>query len=118
MSNDINIDAPGSTTDWRRPLLMVLTLSLLTAALALRMSGDATLWHMLLRPAMAFGCLWLAWPTVRRPANWLPPGVAAVTLLLIGVVAARPKLLVVLLPMAGVLGTLAAVIRLVRGPSR
>ena len=99
-------------------MLAVSALGLLAAGGALWLSGDDSIWHMLIRPAFAFGCLWLAWPTVRRPASWLPPGVAAVSLIAIGAVAARPRLLVVVLPMAGVVGTLAAVIRLVRGPSR
>lgn len=118
VTNEIDIDVRESTTDWRRILLAVLTLCLLIAGGALWFSGDDKLWHMLMRPALAFGCLWLAWPMVRRPVHWLPPGVAAAVLLGIGAVAARPRLLVVVLPMAGVLGALAAVIRVVRGPRR
>ncbi len=116
--------APENASDYRRPFLLVLALTLLIAGGGLRLFSvdGAGGWQtagsaMMFRMGIAFGALWLAWPSLRRPASWLPPGAAAATLVLLGAVAARPRLLPVLLPLAGGIATLAAIIRLLRGLS-
>ena len=66
----------------------------------------------LLRIAIVLGCLWMAWPSLKRPAAWLPAGVAGACLVGLMAIAARPKLVVMVVPVVGVIATLATVKRM------
>jgi hypothetical protein len=68
----------------------------------------------MLRFALVLGALWVAWPTIRRPAMWMPPGLAAVTLIAIGACVIQPRLAIALFPLVGVLITLAGFLRFFR----
>lgn len=59
--------------------------------------------------------LWLAWPSLKRPAKWLPAGAAVVGVVALIVVAAQPRLLIPAIPIVGGLITLSAFIRVFRG---
>lgn len=63
------------------------------------------------RIGLIFGALWLAWPTLRRPANWLPPGFAMLGVLFLGVLAVQPRSVLVLAPLLVGLLTLASIVR-------
>ncbi len=71
-----------------------------------------------LRIGLVLAALCLAWESLKRPASWLPPGLAVAGVVGIAVVAAQPRLLVVLLPAAGVLLALGGIIRMLRRSSR
>jgi hypothetical protein len=58
--------------------------------------------------------LWLAWPSLRRPAKWLPPGLLAIVLVAVGACAVQPRLVFVLVPLVGGLITFAGFIRFFR----
>lgn len=101
------------------PLLLPLAIAFaLLALLVWKLKGDliggvgAT---SLGRTSLLLGMIWLAWPSLQKPANWLPPGIAVV--LLGGVVACgmQPKLAIVLVPLVGTLIAFSGFLRAFRG---
>ncbi|WP_237607154.1 hypothetical protein [Roseimaritima sediminicola] len=105
---------------WRRWVILALAIVLLLAGVGLRLASDEASGHgqfgsgSMIRLGIVFGAIWLAWPSLRRPATWLPPGMAIALLALVGVVAVQPRLLPALLPAAGLLLTLSAAVRMFR----
>lgn len=69
----------------------------------------------LARLALVMGTLWIAWPVIRKPALWLPPGALLVGLLALGVCVVQPRLAIALVPAASAVIGLAAILRLFRG---
>lgn len=53
------------------------------------------------RVGLVMGGLWIAWPSLLRPINWLPPGIAVAGVIALGVIAARPNLAIVAIPLVG-----------------
>lgn len=53
------------------------------------------------RVGLVMGGLWIAWPSLLRPINWLPPGIAVACVIALGVIAARPALALVAIPLVG-----------------
>ncbi len=115
----MNSNQPG-TADYRRGLLLVLSLCLLSTSAwvlwryentgTVKMVGSATG-----RIGLVLGALWLAWPALNKPAKWLPPGFAVLGVGLLAVLAAQPRLIVVMLPAFGGLLVLASIVRAMRG---
>lgn len=68
----------------------------------------------LTRIGMVFAALWLAWDSLRRPARWLPPGLAVLGVVSVVVVTAQPKLIIAILPLVGIVTVLASVLRVFR----
>jgi hypothetical protein len=66
------------------------------------------------RLTLVLGALWLAWPTVRRPAMWLPPGLAAVAVIALGACVVQPRLAIAIFPALGALIALAGFLRFFR----
>lgn len=66
------------------------------------------------RIALVMTALWLAWPSLQRPARWLPPGFAMMLVVTLGILAARPRLIVIAIPALGILLVLATVIRAIK----
>lgn len=66
------------------------------------------------RIGLVLGALWMAWPSLLRPASWLPPGFAVLGVFVLAVLAAHPRLIVVLLPAFGGLLVFATVVRAMR----
>jgi len=66
------------------------------------------------RVGLVMGALWLAWPSLRRPASWLPPGFAVIGVVTLGVLAAQPRLIIVAIPALGTLLALATFIRAIK----
>ncbi|XZE51398.1 hypothetical protein SH139x_003049 [Planctomycetaceae bacterium SH139] len=83
--------------------------TLSTAEGGLHMLGNS-----LLRIGIVMLALWLALPTLKQPLLWLPPGVAGLCLVMIGVLAAQPRLIVLILPALVVLISMRWVFRLLR----
>jgi hypothetical protein len=108
-----------STHDYRRSLVLVLSVGLLsisgwmlwnyentgTVKFAAAASG---------RIGLVLAALWLAWPTLRKPASWLPPGFAVLGVLMLAILAAQPRAVVVMVPAFGALLALASFVRAMR----
>jgi len=69
------------------------------------------------RTALLLGVVWMAWPSLRKPATWLPPGIAAVMLGAVIACAMQPRLVFVIAPLVGSLIAFAGFLRYFRGPS-
>lgn len=109
-------------SDLRRLLVLALALILL-------IGGGLGKWYegadsipfasaAMIRIGLVLGALWLAWPSLRRPARWLPPGAAVIGVIALAVVAAQPRLIIVAIPAVGALISLAAMARAFRRSSR
>jgi hypothetical protein len=70
------------------------------------------------RIGLVLAALWLAWPSLQRPASWLPPGIVVLCVLALAVIAAQPRLVVVAVPAVAALIALAGFVRMMRGSSR
>ncbi len=66
------------------------------------------------RLAMLLGLVWLAWPSLQKPAEWLPSGITAIVLVCMGACAVQPRLLLVLVPLVGTLIGIGAAVRFLR----
>lgn len=69
---------------------------------------------MLGRLGLMMSALWLAWPSLRRPASWLPPGAIMLVVGAIAIVAVRPRLVALIIPAVGGLVTLGWLVKLFR----
>lgn len=69
----------------------------------------------LARLAMVMAALWIAWPAVRKPALWLPPGALVLGLVALGVCVVQPRLAIALVPAASALIAFSAILRYFRG---
>ena len=67
-----------------------------------------------LRVGLLLLACWIAYPMLRKPVAWLPPGAVAVGVILLGAVAASPRLLPFLIPVFGALLALGAFVRYLR----
>lgn len=105
--------------DLRRPLVLALSVSLLVVggAIYVTADGDAAAFgaNGMLRIGLVFGGLWLAWDSLRKPARWLPPGLAVLGVIGMAMVAAQPKMLIAVLPAFTVLLTVGSIVRAIRG---
>lgn len=124
----VDTSANAVETSWRRRVIGGLALVMLVAGGVAYFTsvGEETLGSAsahafataaLVRVGLVLGALWLAWDSLRRPAKWLPPGLAVAGVIGIVVVAAQPRLLLAIGPALGVLGVLSAVMRVFRTKS-
>ncbi len=106
-------------TDHRRTLVAIMAVVLLSGSVAFWWFGEggsgtfAT--AAMGRIGLVLVALWLAWPSLRRPARWLPPGMAVAGVITLAVLAAQPKLMVVVIPAFFGLLTLATIVRVFKG---
>lgn len=102
-------------TDWRRLLVLVCAIGMLAGCLAMARYGEGGSSNFasgaMGRIGLVLAALWLAWPSLRRPASWLPPGIAAAGVLALAVLAAQPRLIVAAVPALGALLAVAAIVR-------
>lgn len=110
-------DTVSRPTDNRRVMVGVIAVALLLICGVLSWKfGSADSARVVIaatgRIGLMMAALWLAWPSLKRPARWLPPGIAMAGVVGLAVVAARPTLILVVLP---AIGTIAAITVFVRG---
>ncbi len=67
------------------------------------------------RIGLVLAALWLAWPSLRRPASWLPPGIPVLCVIALAAIAAQPRLVIVAVPAVAMLTILATFVRSFRG---
>ncbi len=110
---------PDSNTppDVRRTLLLVISILLLMACAVTtwRFGSDGSARFLSAatgRVGLLMGALWLAWPSLKKPARWLPPGIAVAGVIGLAVIAVRPQLMLVVFP---AIGTIAAITIFIRG---
>jgi hypothetical protein len=106
-------------SDYRRTMVLVLAIGLLLVCgfvtWRYEQSGSAKFAAAATgRIGLVMGALWLAWPSLRRPAKWLPPGVAVLGVVTLAILAAQPRLIIVAIPVFGGLLALATLIRSIK----
>ncbi|QDT02987.1 hypothetical protein K227x_13660 [Rubripirellula lacrimiformis] len=106
-----------SPTDPRRTMLLVISIGLLVACAVVTWKfgseGSARFLSAATgRVGLLMGALWLAWPSLKKPARWLPPGIAMAGVIGLAVMAVRPQLILVVVP---AIGTIAALTVFIRG---
>lgn len=111
-------------SDPMRGMILVLTIIFALAAGGIRWGvyqwgPSNSLWMVssvgMTRLALVLAAMWIAWPTIRRPAMWLPPGVAAIALVALGACVVQPRLAIAMIPLLGGLIALAGFVRFFRG---
>ena len=104
--------------DIQRAVILVFAVGLLTWGAAGEISSDqigkSVFNAALLRVGFVLLACWIAYPIIRRPASWLPPGATAVGVILIGATVFNPKLLIVLIPLFSALLGFGAFVRFFR----
>ncbi|MEM6779354.1 MAG: hypothetical protein AAF670_16995 [Planctomycetota bacterium] len=102
------------TLTYRRMMTGIFSAALLAGAAGLHVTGQAAalsgsesagafLVAAMTRIGLVAGAFWLAWDSLRRPARWLPPGLVAIGIIGIVVVAVQPRMVMALLPAFGLL---------------
>jgi hypothetical protein len=113
------------TADPMRGFILFLTLLFSILAVTIRIFGDqsgqvsGSIVRVapigLARLAMVMGALWIAWPAIRKPALWLPPGALFVALLSLAICVVQPRLAIALIPAATLVIAFAGFLRFFRG---
>ena len=116
----MSTDKPETPThDYRRSLVLVLSIALLSISGWVLWNYENTGTVKFVASAsgrigLVLAALWLAWPTLKRPASWLPPGFAVLGVLLLAILAAQPRTVVVMVPAFAALLALASFVRAMR----
>ncbi|MGI9474952.1 MAG: hypothetical protein ACR2NZ_25700 [Rubripirellula sp.] len=110
---------PERPRDYRRTMVLVISIVLLVtfAVVSWRFGNQGSAKFVAAatgRIGLVMAALWLAWPSLRRPASWLPPGFAVIGVVALAVLAAQPRLIVVAIPALGTLLALATVVRSIK----
>lgn len=113
-----SVDRKAPAREPQRWLLTAVALACLVAAIVLRSQFGTTMTMFvsaaLFRISLVLGAISLAWDSLRKPARWLAPGMAAACLVGLAIMAAQPRLVLVIAPLAGVVLTAGAVMRSMR----
>ena len=110
------IESQSSPPDIRRTMLLILAVGLLIAygVLSWRYGQSNVAAAATGRIGLVLGALWLAWPSLSRPAQWLPPGFAVMGVLALVMLAANPRMIIVAIPALGTLLVLGTIIRMIK----
>ncbi|WP_231603196.1 hypothetical protein [Neorhodopirellula pilleata] len=109
----------------RRPIAGILAAMMLSLAAVASVTPWLTDWtgsestrdfliSAMTRIGLVIGAIWLAWDSMRRPARWIPPGLAVAGVVGIIVIAAQPKLIFAIVPLLGGLAVLTSIVRVIR----
>ncbi|WP_286177687.1 hypothetical protein [Stieleria mannarensis] len=104
--------------DVRRAMALAMSITMLIAALlAWWFASDSTGTFVAAacgRIGLVLGALWLAWPSLKRPAKWLPASAPVIGVIALVVLAAQPRLIIPAIPIVGGLITVSALARAFR----
>jgi hypothetical protein len=106
-----------SNWSWRRSVVGVFSITcLLIGGYQTTIgSGDGLMGRsVFLRAGVAFLMLWIAWPSLVRPAKWLPPGILLLAMIGLAILIGQPKLIPAVLPLFGFVTVAAIVITYLR----
>ncbi|QDV46443.1 hypothetical protein Enr13x_63520 [Stieleria neptunia] len=102
----------------RRLMALVLAITMLIASLLAWWFGSGSTAEFTAaacgRIGLVMGALWLAWPSLKRPAKWLPASAPVIGVIALVVLAAQPKLIIPAIPIVGGLITVSALARAFR----
>ena len=108
--------------NFRRTLLLILAILLLVGSVVAWWLGSESSAKFAAaamgRIGLVLAALWLAWPSLRRPARWFPPAVAVIGVISLMVLAAQPRLIFAVVPAAATLVTVTMLVRGFRGPPK
>ncbi|MEL6110038.1 MAG: hypothetical protein AAFU85_28840 [Planctomycetota bacterium] len=68
------------------------------------------------RIGLVLGAIWLAWPSLKRPARWLPAGAPVIGVVALIMIAAQPRLILPAMMIVPALIAFSAVVRMFRTP--
>ncbi|MCO8120286.1 hypothetical protein NHH03_00960 [Stieleria sp. TO1_6] len=106
---------PFNVSDIRRLMALLLSITMLLLSLAAWwfMSGSSGQFAAAAcgRIGIVMAALWLAWPSLKRPAKWLPASAPVIGVIALIVIAAQPRLILPAIPIVGGLITLSALAR-------
>ena len=110
---------PETSFDDRRPLTLIASLILMGGSALCYFYGTgnnaAAAGAVLGRVGAVLFALFIAWPSLRRPAAWLPAGAAIICVVALIAIAAQPKLVIYAIPATGLLIFLSGMVRVTRG---
>ncbi|WP_168565720.1 hypothetical protein [Crateriforma spongiae] len=118
---DRSKSSPSSTArrsggiDWMRHAVLLIAVILFVVAVVVRQSetaaGGQFFGAACFRIGLVFAAVWLAWDSLRRPARWFPPVALMAGLGVLAAIAAQPRLALVMIPAAGAIVAIGAVVR-------
>ena len=116
--NKTSPDHDSGSTDIRRLLALVISITMLIVALAAWWFSAGSTGKFVAaacgRIGLVMGALWLAWPSLKRPAKWLPASVPVIGVIALVAIAAQPRLIIPAIPIVGGLITLSALVKAFR----
>lgn len=101
------VDRRQQRIDYRKWLLLIIGVACVSSGIYINAvdrgeMGQRFASNSIMRIGIVLLALWLALPALKKPLSWLPPGIVAFCLVMVGVLAAQPKLIFVIAPAAGV----------------
>lgn len=112
-------DQPSSP-EVRRWLALAISVVLMIIALGIWLTSTDSSGEFFaaacVRIGMVLFALWLAWPSLKRPARWLPAGAPVIGVVALIAIAAQPRLIFPAMMVVPVLITLSALVRAFRKP--
>lgn len=111
-------DRNDTQQDYRRTLVLVASIVLLIGYVFAKVYGFGSSAEFaeaaMGRIGLVLAALWLAWPSLQRPAQWVPPGIAMLCLFGLVALAAQPNLRTLVLPAIGALIAAGVVVKALR----
>lgn len=115
-------NAGSPLSDARRLMTLVVSVVMLVASLVAWLVWDDSTGNFVAaacgRIGLVMAALWLAWPSLKRPAKWLPASAPVIGVVALIVIAAQPRLVIPAIPIVAGLITLSAFVKAFRGGKR
>ena len=125
MGKKAKVSRGGQSFDYRRAMALAMAIVLLTISAVAHFTSDSgtdSSRDFLIaasgRIGIVLAALWRAWPSLKRPAKWLPASAPVIGVIALIVIAAQPKLLLPAIPIVGGLIAFSAIVRAFRGAKK